>query len=379
MTGKTSHRLVLAATFAHAAQRYWLSVFPHVNREIRQWRDRAGTIPDQALRQTALAVQETKRGNIDGAAAFAAFTWHAHRPAVIRAQVAFQAIYDYVDTLAEEPHNDPILNGRQLHQALLIALDPSAAHLDYYEHHPHREDAGYLEGIVDACRVALSTLPSYTAVVVSARRLAERIVAYQSLNLTKAQGDSDALAHWASQETPPHTALRWWETAASAGSSLGIFALIAMAARHVVHPWDARAVEDAYFPWIGSLHSLLDSLVDMPEDEAAGQHNLVEHYASPQETATRMHMLAVESIRRTRSLPRSTQHTVILAGMTSFYLTAHEAHLPHARQAKTRILDAIGNLAVPSILVLRIRRATRVSRRVQPTQSPRPPDRDTPI
>jgi tetraprenyl-beta-curcumene synthase len=365
MTGKAGSRLVLGATFAHAAQRYWLSVFPYINRELRHWQRRAGTIPDQALRQTALAVQETKRGNIDGAAAFAAFTRHAHRRTVIRAQVAFQAIYDYVDTLAEQPHSDPILNGRQLHRALLIALDPTAAHPDYYEHHPHGQDAGYLQGIIDACRIALRTLPSYLVVVASACRLAERIVAYQSLNLTKAQGSSDALAHWASHETPPHTTLRWWETAASAGSSLGVFALMTTAALPVVDPRNAIAIENAYFPWIGSLHSLLDSLIDLPEDTAAGQQNLVEHYASAHETATRMHMLAAESIRHTRSLPRNAQHTVILAGMTSFYLTAQEAHLPHARQAKTGILDAMGHLAMPTILVLRIRRATRSLRRVR--------------
>ena len=40
--------------------------------------------------------------------------------------------------------------------------------------------------------------------------------------------------------------------------------------RHAVHAEDATAIEEAYFPWIGSLHLLLDSLVDQQEDRLLG-------------------------------------------------------------------------------------------------------------
>ena len=305
----------------------------------------------------ALTVQHTKRGNIEGSAAFAAFAPRAHRPAVIRAQLAFQAIYDYVDTLAEQPHTRPIGNARQLHQTLLAALDPETSETDYYKHHPHQDDGSYLRAITDTCGAALGTLPCYPAVAGSTRRLAERIVTYQSLNLTKTQGSHYTLAEWAGQQTPQELGMRWWETAASAGSSLGIFALIATAARPVVDAGEAVAIERAYFPWIGSLHSLLDSLIDLPEDTATEQHNLTRHYHSPEEAAARLRALAVESVRHARALPRGLQHTVILAGMASHYLSAHEAQLPHARLAKAAVLDATGGLGGPTMLILRLRRA----------------------
>ncbi|HWX46338.1 MAG TPA: DUF2600 family protein [Solirubrobacteraceae bacterium] len=346
-----------AVAFATAAQRYWLSVFPRVHRELGQWQRRAGAIPDQTLRRTALAVQRSKRGNVEGSAAFAAFAPRVHRPAVIRAQLAFQAIYDYVDTLAEQPHGDPILNARQLHGALLTALDPAAPHLDYYTHHPQSQDAGYLQTVIDACRATLRTLPSYSPVARPARNLARRIVTYQSLNLTKVQGSHHALARWASHATPPQAGLRWWETAASAGSSLGIFALIETAAQSTIQPEHPSAIEHAYFPWIGALHSLLDSLIDGPEDMATGQHNLIEHYASPNEIAVRMCALATESADRARGLRDGLQHTLILAGMTSHYLSAREARLPHAELTKAYVLGALGGLTGPTMLVLRIRRA----------------------
>ena len=320
---------------------------PHIRSELHHWRRRARTIPDPQLRQTALFVQITKRGNIDGAAAFAVFARRARRLAVIRAQVAFQAIYDYVDTLAEQAHDAPIVNGHQLHHALLIALDPAASQLDYYAHCQHGEDAGYLALIVNACRAALGTLPSHPAVSRSADRLAKRIVIYQSLNLTDEQGGPAALARWASRETPPDTGLQWWETAASAGSSLGVFALIAMASRPGIEAREAQAVENTYFPWVGSLHSLLDSLIDLPEDVATHQHNLVTHYRSSSDTATSLCLLATASMRRTSGLPDAAQHCVILAGMTGYYLSEPGASLPHAQQTKTAILDVVGNLAIP--------------------------------
>jgi tetraprenyl-beta-curcumene synthase len=348
--------------FTTAAWRYWLGVFPCIRDELHHWRRRARVIPDCPLRQTALAVQHTKRGNIDGSAAFAVFAPQPHRRAVVRAQIGFQAIYDYVDTLAEQPHPNPIDNARQLHRALLDALDLARPPTDYYKHHTHREDGDYLPAIIGACRAALASLPAYPLVAQSACRLAERIVCFQSLNLTEAQGSYHALARWAHQQTPRESGLRWWETAASAGSSLGIFALVVSAARSTTDTHEAAAIERAYFPWIGSLHSLLDSLIDQPEDAATEQHNLIQHYRLPSETAARLRLLADASARHARNLPRGLQHTVILAGMASHYLCAVDARLSHAKLAKIAVLETIGDLARPTMLVFRIREVARAPR-----------------
>ncbi|HXB63703.1 MAG TPA: DUF2600 family protein [Solirubrobacteraceae bacterium] len=361
-------RLATGITFTSAAARYWLGVFPCVRSELRHWRRRARIIPDRQLRQIALSEQRTKRGNIDGSAAFAAFAPAPHRRMVIRAQLAFQAIYDYVDTLAEQPHPKPIDNARQLHHALQVALKHAGPSTSYYQHLAHRQDGGYLPAIVSACRSALDSLPSYPLVACSAGRLAERIVCFQSLNLTEAQGSYHALADWAGRQTPPDNGLRWWETAASAGSSLGIFALIASAARPTTQAREAATIEHAYFPWIGALHSLLDSLIDLPEDTTTSQHNLVQHYQSPAETATRMRLLAAESVNHARALPRGQQHRLILAGMVANYLSATDARLPHAEPAKTAVLAATGDLAKSTMLVFRLRAAAQIRARFRTHQ-----------
>jgi tetraprenyl-beta-curcumene synthase len=354
---RTDRGAALAAAFASAAKRYWLGVFPHVRREAAHWRRRAHEIPDPTLRCAALANLTTERLNLDGAAAFAAFVPDAHRPAVVRAQVALQVAYDYVDTLAEQPCRDPIRNGDQLHKVLGAALDPGGPRIDYYAHHPQKDDAGYLQGIVETCRTVLRGLPSYAAVAASVRRAAVRMASYQSLHLNESQGDHAALARWACAETPSSTGLRWWETAASAGSSLGVYVLIAAAANRVVRVEDAVEIEEAYFPWIGSLHLLLDSLVDRQEDAAAGQPSLLDYYASPEEAATRLGLLAAESMRRIRALPYGRQHVLLLAGMAAHYLSMPEASRPDALLTARSVLAAIGGLAAPTMLVMGARRA----------------------
>ena len=371
MTASTRARhKALATLFLKAAGRYWLGVFPRIRHESRHWRRRAEAIPDPVLRGLALEAQQIKRGNVEGSAAFAAFAPHSHRGEAVRAQVAFQSAYDYVDTLAEQPNSRPIANGRQLHQALLDAIDDDARDCDYYARSSHSEDGGYLNQIVDACRSALVTLPSRTSIAGPASRLTERIVTYQSLNLSEPQGGHRYLEHWALSQTPPGTGLRWWETAASAGSSLGLFALIASAAHPALPPADASAIEVAYWPWIGALHSLLDSLVDKQEDTAVAQQSLLDYYTTPQEAAARMQILAREALRTAGALPKPQDHILILAAMASFYLTAPEASSPTAQLISRRIIETLGPITRPTIALHSARRSFTSRIRFRPPPRP---------
>ncbi len=347
-----------AITLARATPTYWFSVYPQVARERADQRRRAAAIPTASLRGVALEVLDSKRANVDGAAAFASFVPRARRAAVIRAQVSFQSLYDYLDALTEQPHPDRLRNSRRLHGALTAALDPYApddAAQD--ERGKDREDGGYVQGTVERCRAALRALPGYQAVRAPAARFGAQIVDYQSFNVSQEPGPQAQFARWASELTPPDCGLRWWETAASAGSSLGLFALIAMAAQADVSVADALAVENAYFPWIGALHSMLDSLIDLDEDRASGQRALTENYTDAGETAARMRLLAEESRRRAAALCDSDRHLLMLAAMASIYLAEPQARDPHARAARRAVLRALGGPASAAMAVMRLRRA----------------------
>lgn len=345
-------RVASLTVFARAAQVYWTGVFPAVCRELRDWRSCALAIPDPALR--ALALQGlSKRGNMEGAAAFATFVPRARRRAVVRATVAFQAAYNHLDVLSEQPAaGDPFRRSLRLHRALLAALDPVP---------PDREadDGGYLAEMVDACRAALAELPSYEAVRPAALRAAERAVAFQA-HQAKGQGRESAerIERWARSLAPPGTDLRWWEVAGAAGSSLGVHAAIALAAERYVAPERLAALERACFPWIGALHSLLDHLIDAEEDVACGQRNLIALYAAPAEAAERMALLTRRALAAARELPAAPRHELIVAAMASFYLASPQAAAPAAALVAHAVLRELGPLAGPPMAAFKARCAT---------------------
>ncbi len=345
--------------FMSAAARYWIDVFPSACREIRAWEQAARKIPDPLLQTLALKALHDERGNLEGAAAYAAITPRLYRPAVARAAMAFQAVYDYADALSEQPDSDRA-GIHSLHQALLVALMPGGlAHPDYYQHQARREDGGYLYGLIDKCRSAVSCLPSFPAVALQIQRAASRIVTYQCLNHQRPGDSYRAFACWARMETLPGSDLRWWETGAAAGSSLSIFALISAASQPALQVAHAAALERAYFPWIGSLHTLLDSLIDEREDTLTNQHCLTARYASDEETASQLQILALRARERTQALPDSEHHMMILAAMVSFYLASPQGVDPRVKLAAEAVLTVFGDHAAPAMLVLRARHTVR--------------------
>lgn len=359
----------MAGAFACAAGRYWLTVLPVARHELRCLRRRASEIPDPTLRAHALGVYENDWASLEGVAAFAAFARPERRATVVRLLVRLQSIYQYTDTLMEQPSSDPMANARQLHTAILVALQPDRQHIDYYRHHPRGDDEGYLVGLVDRCRAMLTELPSYTVVAEAVLGQAKRIVFYQSHINLAGEPDYPELLRWAELEGPAKTGQRWWELAAASGSSLATLALLSVAAEPNLTKQLATKVEALYWPWMGSLHTLLDSLIDRAEDAATGQHNLLDHYASAEEMAERMELLTIEAVRRAGAV--GVEHRLILAGMASLYLSDPNARQPYARETTERVLAALGGLAKPAMLVLRARRlAHRDGPRAAPRESP---------
>jgi tetraprenyl-beta-curcumene synthase len=316
-------------------------------------------IPNPVLRRLALMTHRDERGNLEGAAAFAVLASRECRTDVVRAAVSFQALYDYVDTLAEQPSADPMANGHQLHLALLAALDPSIDDGDYYHYAGQRDDGDYLISMVATCRRACAALPSYAAARPAALRAARRMVSYQAFTHCRQQpGRGRELACWALDITPAGEDLRWWECAAGAASSLGVFALIAEAARPGVGADDMRVLETAYFPWIGALHVLLDSLIDRAADARCGHHSLVSHYADEERQARRLGAIAGRAVRAAEAAPQGARHAAILAAMISFYLSAPGALEDSSRVlAAQEVLDSLGSLAPPAMTLLKARRA----------------------
>ncbi len=361
------HWLRWAGEFACAARGYWLSVFPRVRWEIARNRSLAARIPDPVLRRLALGALRRKGANLEGAAALAILAPRDARTRLVRGLVACQALCDYLDVLCEQPSQDPIAAGYELHEHLRDAL--LSAGSDIGRHlRARRADGLYLEALVSTVGGALATLPSQAFVTEALERVVGRAIAYQAFSHGDADGSRELFERWARGLSPALDGdLRWWEAAAAAGSTLGLLVMMGVAAEPRLSAAELDAVEDAYYPWVGALHSLLDSLVDRGEDRAMGIPGLIDLYASPADAGERMQAIAHEALERTAGLPRGRRHTLIVTAMTCFYLCdLRGAGATYAPVIAPALRAELGALAQPNMAVLRLRRTLAVSANTRP-------------
>ncbi len=316
------------------------------------------------MREAAFSALLTKSDVLEGAVAFAVFVPPRTRLDVVRAIAALEIAFDYLDNIVELPNPDPILNSRSLCQALHSISEPRLIHPDYYEHHVARDDCGYLEALVNTCRVALAKLPSYSIVAEPVRRALSRIVMYQSLNHGDADGSHDAFREWARSQSALATGLRWWEAGAAMGSQLAVLALIAAAADPTMGVERATAIECAYYPWIGALSTLLDSVVDQRIDRAENQRSLIDYYSSSEVTAERLRLMAGEARRAIGPLADASNHMMILASMAAFFHSRSQVSAPEVSQMTRAVLETVGGWGSAALPFFRMRRAlARISRK----------------
>lgn len=349
--------IVRVLAFTRAALRYWLTVFPDAHAELGVWRQRAQQIPDGALRRAALDALHTKRDVLEGAVAFAVFVPSPACGEVVRAIVAFEIAFDYLDNLVELANPEPVLNGCSLCQALSSMAELNSTHPDYYRHHVASDDDGYLEALVDRCRTTLAKLPSYSVVAEPLHRALWRISMYQSFNHGNADGSYDAFREWACTQSMPTTRLQWWETGAATGSQLSVIALIAAAANTTTSVEQARAIEDAYFPWFGALSTLLDSVVDQRADRTADQRSLIDYYSSADATAERLKLMVVEAQRAIGQLADASNHMMILAAMGAFFHSRPQASTADVSQITRVVFKAVGRWGGPALFFFRMQSA----------------------
>jgi tetraprenyl-beta-curcumene synthase len=350
--------------FAKAGRRYWLQVFPAARAAQREMLSRARAIPDPMLREDALISHTQKGSNSEGLAALAILAPSEKREALARSLVAYQLMLDYLDCVSERPVDDHLDAGLHLHRAFEVALDPDAAHSDYYALAPADEDDGYLLGLIEACRACLGELPSYGVVRAALLRQARLGGGSQSLNhALRFAAVDERIMQWAAStasESELDRQLEWWELlAAAAASSLTVGALLALAARPGATGEEARLVESAYFPWASGLNALLDSLVDLDEDPDGASH--LRRYESPEVAVERLEMIASEARRRVSELPDGHLHEAILAAMGALYLAQPEAWYPGREQISLAVLNSLGPLTRPALLVHQLRRGGRGS------------------
>lgn len=299
--------------------RFARNVIPMVGVEMERWTKEASRIPEPALRDQALASLRAKRFHSEGGNVFAAAEPEV-ADRLIPLIVALQTISDYLDNLGDRTDSLSETDFRSLHQAFLDAVSPEPIFHSYYDHHPHKDDGGYLKALVAECQGVVAALPDYHLVAKEVRRQAERYCDMQVYKHLPVPEREERLINWERNHPDRYADLDWWEFAAACGSTLGIFALFLEAARGT-NAQRVATISQVYFPWVCGVHILLDYLIDQEEDRVEGDLNFVSYYPSRQAALAGMQRLVRRAEREVKRLPDSAFHITVLEGLLGLYLT----------------------------------------------------------
>jgi tetraprenyl-beta-curcumene synthase len=324
-----------------------------VTTEMHRWREHARRIPDPRLREDALDSLARKRTHADGAALF----WilpQRRNPCLLRTLVAYEIILDFLDNVNERALWLGENNGRQLHRALIEAVDLDSGLSDYYLHHPWKDDGGYLRALVGACRAGCSALPSYASVrelVVGEARRAQVLALNHNPD---PRLRTSHLREWAAEQFPDSEEVHWFELTGATSASLTIHALLALAAERECREHEVKASYRAYLPWISTTSTMLDSYVDQQEDMAKSAHSYVAYYPSRERGVERLGELIHRSATEANRLSRGHRHAVIVACMVAMYLSRDSAHTPELRSSTNCLIERGGSLTRLLMPVLRL-------------------------
>jgi tetraprenyl-beta-curcumene synthase len=344
---------IAAWALVTANARYWTTVAPKVRGQLAGWRARAMRIEEPELRKLALRSLQDEGFTAEVAATLATLTPSRHRAMALRAMVALEVMYDYLDALTELPAADPLANGRLLFRAFTDALDPRARpDEDYYRHHPSGADGGYLHELGATVREALGTLPAAGALAAAMQRAAARCAEAEVLtHFDTLTGGSQAEA-WAKQ-TANGSGLEWREYLAGAASSvLAVHALIALAGDERTTPEQGESIDDAYFA-LGVLSTMLDSVVDYERDAADGTLAYINLYDDRARLGVRLAMVLREAARRAQEAPASAHHLMTLAGVIAYYTSAPGARSELALPVTSRVRRELRPLITPTLALMR--------------------------
>ncbi|HEY0828319.1 MAG TPA: tetraprenyl-beta-curcumene synthase family protein [Bacilli bacterium] len=300
--------------------RVYRYILPEVRSQLGIWRGIAETIPDPELKAQAIASMATKQFHCEGGAIYAAANLQ-QKNVLIPLIVAFQTISDYLDNLCDRSTSLDAQDFRQLHQAMLDAVDPSSTLKDYYLYHDEKDDGGYLSQLVKTCQSCICLLPSFHLVQSNVRELVSLYCDLQVYKHIRRDLREGELLEWWERYRARYSQLYWNEFAAATGSTLAVFMLFLSASDKHLEPSVVNVIREAYFPHICSLHILLDYLIDQEEDRLGGDLNFCNYYNETEITLERIKFIVDQARKDIGRLPHSAFHRMIIEGLLALYLS----------------------------------------------------------
>lgn len=321
--------------------RTYFKVLPMVRSYLNQWKAQARQIPNLELRKQALVSISTKTFHCEGGAIYGLLAGDHWREAIAFI-VAYQTISDYLDNLCDRSNSLDPDDFRALHEAIFDALTPDTGCAAYYRNHRDQDDGGYLMKLVKTCQMVLRKISNYAMVAPALHELASYYCDLQVHKHVKVEERIPRLKTWFSQYQNQLPELSWYEFSASAGSTLGIFCLVAYSFDQNFSEGLTCQVKSSYFPWVQGLHILLDYLIDQEEDRTNGDLNFCFYYNNQEEMLERFQHFIQNAAKSVSQLPHTHFHQMIHQALLGVYLSDQKVKKQQEVQDMAKQLIRLG-------------------------------------
>lgn len=301
-------------------KKIYKDVFPNVHSHLNKWKIKASQIPDSELRKQALASINSKTFHCEGGGVYAILAKESLTDC-IEFIVAYQTISDYLDNLCDRSTSLDPGDFRSLHESMLHALTPGASTKNYYRHRKEQDDGGYLCALVETCQKVLMRVKHYEKIAPFLHELASYYCDLQVYKHINPEERVPELEGWFELYKEKLPKMEWYEFSACAGSTLGIFCLVAYGFNPVFSDKEMLQVRQALFPYVQGLHILLDYFIDQEEDRIGGDLNFCFYYPSLEAMEMRIVHFFGQANKHIKGLPDESFHRLINHGLLGLYLS----------------------------------------------------------
>ncbi|HEX2945107.1 MAG TPA: DUF2600 family protein [Clostridia bacterium] len=235
---------------------------------------------------------------------------------------------------------------RRLYNCLSCAVDPSRSSscpmIHSIKNEPSPGSSGMDESparscLSDRCRLQLAVLPAYRLVAPKLKKYSQLFIDLQSYRYYPPLAGVEMLKVWSSGYLQRYRDISWWEFCAASGSLLGILVMFAAAADPEFTGEEAVLLDEACFPWLCGLDSLLASALSMRKREAEGL-NFTSFYSNLKECEERIVYFAERAEKSFTNIRNGEDYIRMIKAMIGLYLTEPEAEFGMLKLAGSNIL-----------------------------------------
>lgn len=197
----------------------------------------------------------------------------------------------------------------------------------------------------DQCRLQLAFLPSYPLVAPKLKKYMQFYIDLQSYRHYPARIREEYLKTWSNYYLKRYREISCWEFCAASDSLLGIVAMYASAADPNLTPEDIKLLDEACFPWLCGLDSLLHSYIHARFSQIENL-NFTSFYENLKLCEERILFFTSKAEEACKKLKESSFYMMLINILTGIYLADSEANFGMYKIASLNILKKCSAQAI---------------------------------